>query len=220
MSFFREESDEPIPRDWEGLPLTESQLHQIEYYLNRIEKGVFSHDYLSELRHVAGRTFQQAHSRGDKEKMSDVGPELQVIDHVLRVAFDGKRPKKNLALDPKHEQFLSYLNNKALEAVMAEEEIDETEDEADELEDEIEVEEEMEAVEESVVPLVVPGLAADVVAAFYPRSPHPAIAKIQEKLERLVYDYRDAVEDGEPAFILNPILRKIQRAHEELEAQF
>ena len=219
MSFFKKEPEYPIPRDWQNLPLTENQIHEIARYFGLVERGSYSYSFLKELQKVASDSFQRAYKIKDHDRMTSVGLELQVIDHVLHVAFDGNRPKKNLQLDPKHQEYLSFLEEKALQAVIdAEEKQAALEQNLLDEEDVVEQQPLFE-VEEST-PLSIPGLSDDVVAAFYPRSSHPDIAKIQERLERYVLEYRDAVEDGEPPFILKRIERNIAATHEELsEAQ-
>jgi hypothetical protein len=218
MSFFRPKSGAPEPRDYQGIVLTEKQIHIINNYLEKVAIGAFSHSYLTELRFLANRTFQKAVRLGDSDKMDQIGPELQAIDHVLHVAFDGTRPKKNLAPDPKHMAYLKYLDDKALEATIAAEESF-SKDEDKNLEEEV-AEEVADIVDSPITEgpgLTIEGLSADVISAFQPKSQIPQIARLQSRLEDLVYDYRDAVEDNEPPFIQKNILKRIGAAHEQLE---
>ena len=218
MTFFRPKNDAPVARDYEGIILTENQIHMINDYLGKVARGAFSHSYLSELKFLANRTFQKAVRLGDRDKMDQIGPELQAIDHVLHVAFDGTRPKKSLAPDPKHIAYLQYLDDKALEAVIAAEKAT-SEVEEDILEEEV-AEEVANIVDSPITEettLSVEGLSADVISAFQPKSNIPQIARLQAKLEDLVYNYRDAVEDNEPPFIQKNILKRIANTHEKLE---
>lgn len=213
MSFFKKEPEHPIPRDWQGSPLTEQQIQDIARYFDRIESGSYSYSFLKELRDLANDSFQRAFKSNDRDRMGTIGLELQVIDYVLHTAFDGRRPVKGLQLDPKHQKYLQYLEEKALQrAIEAEKALQQ------EIPDD-DPEEEMQQPLFKVdvpPPLVVPGLSEEVIAAFYPRSSHPQVAKIQERLERQVLNLRDALEDGEPPFILKPIERKVAATHEEL----
>ena len=224
MSFFRPFSDDPVARDYEGIALTEKQIYMINDYLDRVARGAFSHSYLTELRFLANRTFQKAVSNRDRDRMDQIGPELQVLDHVLHVAFDGSRPKPNLAPDPKHKAYLDYLNDQALDAIIATEEAEKQHSEQP-LEEEMAEEEMAEEVADIVdapisgeTPLTIEGLSQEVISAFQPKSPVPQIAKIQARLENLVYEYRDAVADFEPPFIQKQILNQIAKTHERLES--
>ena len=208
MNFSRFPDDGP--RDFEGARLTYNQVLQINDLLEKINSNRYSFNFVSEMRDLANQTFQRAYRKGDYDKIGEIGPELQVLNHVLNIAFSGGYKKPMIAPDAKHLQYLQSLEQEAIEA---EEELEEQEEEQLEQPEQQSL---FEAIEEdSFLQTLPPDVRADI----DPISHIPQIATTQNKIRELINELRVAVEDGEPPFIIRNIEQQIARTHEKLVDQ-
>jgi len=108
------EREEPVARDAYKARLTPEQIYQINYYLDRAASGSFSKQFIKDLHYHAHRRFQEARRKGDKELADRLGPEAQVLEHVLKVAFRGDQPT-GVGPDPKHMEYIAHIERKAAE---------------------------------------------------------------------------------------------------------
>jgi hypothetical protein len=198
-----------IPRDFQGARLTYNQVLQINDLLEKIKADYYSFSFVQELRDLANQTFQRAYRSGDHDKIGEVGPELQVLDHVFSVAFSGGYKNPNIAPDPKHIDYLVQVEQDAQLPLPEELELEEQEFEQPLLEVEDLVEEDA----------FLQSLPSEVLDDIEPLSNVPQIAANQNKIRRLIEELRIAMEDDEPSFIIRDIERQIARTHEKLAHQ-
>ena len=205
--------DEPAVHDYQGARLTEWQIREILRLQGRIETGAYSFSFIEDLRDIASITYQRAYQSGDEEKLREIGPEVQVLDHLLHAART-KGPAAALKPDLEHLSYLAYLDQQQ-EAKMAQEEAEVAQANAQQMSlGELLAPEGGEAALEDLS-----FLPADVLADIKPLSTVPQIASTQKKLQYLILELRDAHEDYSPQFIIRSIEKKIAKEHEILTDQ-
>lgn len=114
--YMRYDYDTPVARDYEGVRLTADQIYQINMYLDRAASGAYSRQFFQDLYDLGNTKFQKAIRMKDSETSKRLGPELQVINHVLKVAFRGTQPTK-VGPDPNHMKFVAYEEAQARAAL-------------------------------------------------------------------------------------------------------
>lgn len=196
------------PRDYEGARLTYNQVLQINDLLEKIKADYYSFSFVREMRDLANQTFQRAYRKGDRDKLDEIGPELQVLSHVLYVAFSGGYKKPLIAPDPKHIAYLESLEEEAQEI-----------EEESELALEEQLPQQQPLFEEVQADTFLQSLPADVLADIEPLSHIPQIATTQKRIQNLIEELRVAMVDDEPPFIIKGIEKKIARTHEKLTDQ-
>jgi len=204
-SFFKEEEadPEPVARDYQGSRMTYEQALKVVELFDKLNRKVYSLAFIADMADMARQSFNRAYWSKDEQKIAQLGPELQVLEHVHSLAKQGQtRPGEAILTFLQEHEAWSDRQREA----------------------EIEEPEKVTTVETFVAPqtpesapeLDLSFLPSDVLADIDPISSDPAIARLQRRIRSSIQELREAMEDKEPPFIIKQIERDIAKAHESL----